>query len=393
MAIDEHNHGNHRNHDGAPERDAHLARLMQAAGAESPPHALDAAIRAAARREVGARPQGVGGGGAVEPLSRRKHNWYVPVSIAAVVVMSASLVAIVHHEKGDELAQPPRSAPAPAVVTEPSAASKVGVPETPTAASAKADTEAGTESDTKADTKAGKPKLEVAQRDDMAASADKTQPADGNRDKRMQDTGKMAAQRLENQRTEGKARESSENRAASVGKITAGVESPRRESPAAPSAIVLPEPVMRPGVALGGGVADAPVLAPAPARDNRPAPFPPLSESTASPRQDAAPPRMRAEAERDVMRDAAAPAPAAAPQLEGRASASASPAPVAKPALKRSSPQQTPRPAWLTELDQQPPEKWLERHAQFRRDGRVAEADELMAEFRRRFPDHPASAR
>lgn len=36
--------------------------------------------------------------------------------------------------------------------------------------------------------------------------------------------------------------------------------------------------------------------------------------------------------------------------------------------------------------------KWLERLAEFKRDGRQADADELLAEFRRRFPDHPASA-
>ena len=55
--------------------------------------------------------------------------------------------------------------------------------------------------------------------------------------------------------------------------------------------------------------------------------------------------------------------------------------------------QQASRPSWLAELDNQPVEKWLERLAQLKREGRSAEADELMAEFRRRFPDHPASVR
>jgi hypothetical protein len=49
-------------------------------------------------------------------------------------------------------------------------------------------------------------------------------------------------------------------------------------------------------------------------------------------------------------------------------------------------------PVWRG-LEDQPPEKWLERVAEFKRDGRLAETDELMMEFRRRFPDHPASAR
>ena len=65
------------------------------------------------------------------------------------------------------------------------------------------------------------------------------------------------------------------------------------------------------------------------------------------------------------------------------------PAPAAKPALRLL---QKPAPLWRG-LEEQPPEKWLERLAEFKRDGRQADADELLTEFRRRFPDHPASAR
>ena len=49
-------------------------------------------------------------------------------------------------------------------------------------------------------------------------------------------------------------------------------------------------------------------------------------------------------------------------------------------------------PVWRG-LEEQPPEKWLDRLAEFKRDGRQADIDELLTEFRRRFPDHPASAR
>jgi hypothetical protein len=49
-------------------------------------------------------------------------------------------------------------------------------------------------------------------------------------------------------------------------------------------------------------------------------------------------------------------------------------------------------PTWLG-LENQPPEKWLERLAEFKREGRSADAEELLNEFRRRFPDHPAGAR
>jgi hypothetical protein len=40
-------------------------------------------------------------------------------------------------------------------------------------------------------------------------------------------------------------------------------------------------------------------------------------------------------------------------------------------------------------LDAQPPERWIERMEALRREGRVADADELLAEFKRRFPAHP----
>jgi hypothetical protein len=36
----------------------------------------------------------------------------------------------------------------------------------------------------------------------------------------------------------------------------------------------------------------------------------------------------------------------------------------------------------------EPPEKWGEKILELRREGRAAEADALLAEFRQRFPDH-----
>ncbi|MBL8250454.1 MAG: hypothetical protein JNK31_02170 [Candidatus Competibacter sp.] len=38
------------------------------------------------------------------------------------------------------------------------------------------------------------------------------------------------------------------------------------------------------------------------------------------------------------------------------------------------------------------PEQWLEDINQLRRQGRTAEADARLAEFRRRYPDHPLDA-
>lgn len=43
-------------------------------------------------------------------------------------------------------------------------------------------------------------------------------------------------------------------------------------------------------------------------------------------------------------------------------------------------------------LDRRSPEKWLAAIAELRRQGRTAEADASLAEFRRRYPDHPLEA-
>lgn len=79
---------------GGAERDLRLDRVYHAAGGEDPPAHLDAAILAAAHREVGSRPR------ALPAVLRR---WRVPVSIAAVVVLSVSLVTVIREEGGGDL--------------------------------------------------------------------------------------------------------------------------------------------------------------------------------------------------------------------------------------------------------------------------------------------------
>ena len=388
------------------ERDAHLARLLEAAAREEPPVALDATIQAAARREVNARPQaaghvaGGGGGEAGSPPLRAKRNWYVPVSIAAVLVMSASLVTIVQQEKGDELVQPPRSAPASAPA--PAAAS---VPEQKSK-EATQDAVASAQSESALrDAEPAKLKSEAARRADVAAaSAPAADSADGyaaklrkQADKRVDDRG--------------------ENRSKASGPMESGVEQDRRESgvgsstdrpaPVTAPTVALPEALKSgpaPGAALGGASgAAAPAVPSVPVRHARPEPFPAVPEQApVQAKRDVAPapsappvasiessPRTAAVAE-DAVASRNPP-----PTLEGRVSAVPRPAakPASAPTLQRSGPPQAPRPAWLGELDNQPLEKWLARLAEFKRDGRATEADELMLEFRRRFPDHPASAR
>jgi hypothetical protein len=45
--------------------------------------------------------------------------------------------------------------------------------------------------------------------------------------------------------------------------------------------------------------------------------------------------------------------------------------------------------AMVKELDGQPPEKWLERIQALRREAQSADARDLLAEFKRRYPAHP----
>lgn len=97
MALNERNAGGAH---GSAERDPRLERLYREAAREAPPAHLDAAILAAARREVGARPRA---------FASRLRRWHVPVSIAAVVMVSVSLVILVREDGGDQMVQAPPS--------------------------------------------------------------------------------------------------------------------------------------------------------------------------------------------------------------------------------------------------------------------------------------------
>ena len=75
---------------------------------EEPPAALDAKIRAEARRAVLAHPAPL-----VAPTGRR--SWYFPVAAAAVIVLAVAVTWQVEREQGDEGAPLPQSPPAPAL--------------------------------------------------------------------------------------------------------------------------------------------------------------------------------------------------------------------------------------------------------------------------------------
>ena len=87
-------------------RDPVLDRVYAAGAREEPPAHLDAAILAAARREVRAGPRRPGS---------ILHGWRAPFALAAVLVLSVSVVLLLREEGADRLAESPASIPAPSL--------------------------------------------------------------------------------------------------------------------------------------------------------------------------------------------------------------------------------------------------------------------------------------
>jgi hypothetical protein len=332
---------------GDAERDPRLGRLYHEAPREEPPAHLDAAILAAAHREAGARPR---------RLSARLHAWRVPVSIAAVVVLSVSLVTLVREEGGGELDSPTASMSSREVAKAPA------LQRTP---------EAGQTRDRAQPSEPAKQEQPSA-RDDAAPTR--------------QDAAKTAEDSARRAAKEELARQSEEQARRSAG---AG-------QPAAPEARA---PVPAPATSAPQPFQDAPAL-----REQRPGSSDPgpgssgslfggdRSESTgASSELKAAPeagamPRERREAVAPpAQRPSVAPAPAMKQDMPRAKMA-------ARPPAKAAPPASGPATALIRELELQPAEKWVEKIEALRRDGRRTEADELLAEFRRRFPDYSLPA-
>jgi hypothetical protein len=292
MALNEHYAGGAN---GDAERDPRLDRLYREAGRESPPTRLDAAILAAARREAGARPRSV---------SSTLRRWHVPVSVAAVVIVSVTLVILVREEQAERIEE----VPVPAAAT---SADQAAAPRTqPTPAEATRETAA--------------------------------QPG-------------LAAPALQRQESRDDARFS-----AALGKRE---DSARTES----------------GAPASSGVAA--VATPAPAA--KPLPKPPL-----------APPRVAEERAAPSPADAVtagriAGAPDAATEpLLARGAEDAPPAKAMARAMQSKPAKLDRQPAWHG-FEKEPPQKWLERIEELKRQGLAAEAEDMLSEFKRRFPEHP----
>lgn len=107
--------GQDSNSDVMKDADRLLLAAYRDASTDLPSTQVDDALRAAARRAVGARPRA--------PSRFRLGNWNTPLAAAATVVLSATVVFMVMRDHGtDELATPPSPAPAVRLHTESSTA-------------------------------------------------------------------------------------------------------------------------------------------------------------------------------------------------------------------------------------------------------------------------------
>jgi hypothetical protein len=291
------------------EQDERIAGLYRSVSVEDPPSYLDARIAEAARLDPGSRA----------PRKRREWwiLWRVPFAIAAVAVVSVSLVSLMIEHGGGDLTPAPREAP-----LRPPAADAVTVPSQP----------------------------EIQPQRDQPTTAQSQTGASGD------DKANAAAERR------ALARESPKS----------------RERPAAspPAVVLAPEPP--------------------------PAP-PPTAMRDAATISERAPVRAEigaATGARDLQKEQAqsmaAPAQAPAP-LQSRAATAGLAAPAAR-AFKRADAVESETALasavakLVAELSSRPPAEWIERIAALRREGRHVDADALLEEFRRRYPDQPIPA-
>jgi hypothetical protein len=387
-------------------KDAHLSRLYRESDAPEPSMDVDRAILAAARREVHARPRRVG---------TWLREWRVPVSIAATLVVTASLVMVMVEERGNRIGEAPSGAPAPAapvtddlVVRSPSAAT----PEVSAERSREAPSQIASKH-AESDSEAARQALKSSARRESASDArvlaetpraQSAPPPLGLARPFPSDAPASSAPPrgdLEQRAVPGP--ETSAPRAAGIPLPDGGGEAPanrqsRRERTEDAGSGTLG--ASRPSLGVRGFVEDQttdqvgaqPQSTPLGARglnapqqgegrDRRLGP--------ASPSQDA----IGRAAPADPPKDGG-------PALHAQERRDAASGATAPPRAKRlpSTVQADPKPKLESrglilarDLFDQPPEKWLERIEQLRREDRDGDADELLGEFRQRFPAHPAA--
>ena len=315
-----------------------LTQLYRETPRSEPSEELDSAILATARREVRARPQHAG-----SALRR----WHVPASIAAVVVLSVTVVTLVMEHGGGELADTPPRGLTERTTTAPQALrDRIETP--PVTAEPQAP-----------------PAPEVA-----PAPAAASLPATEQRQ------APPAAAAL---RDRADATTSAQSGAKASAEAGAEVEArSKRQAPIAGTADTPPgrQEAVAPGPKLRE---DALAASPAPGAPESRADAAPTPNSTGK----AAAPQPRVAPAQDTLRSYPA---------EGAMREQRVPLRQIEPARKGMAAPSVPT-QLSKALEGEPPERWLEKIDELRRSDRVAEAEELLAAFRKRFPDHPAAAK
>ncbi|MBK8337188.1 MAG: hypothetical protein IPL03_11610 [Sterolibacteriaceae bacterium] len=331
-------------------RDEALSRAYreQAARRAGPPAALDARVLAAARQAI-ATPR--------RPAPRVP--WWrrlmVPVSVAALLLVSGTLTLMVHDEQQqrDAPAAAPRQAPA-ALPAAPAAAPSVPAP---------------------------LPRPEAAQPDGKPARASREAPAASTSSNRAdappapEGKTRAAAKPVEQSAAQLRKRE-----APSPGEGTAPKALPQAFPSAAPAAPATPPVPVAPAAPAAAPAMDAAsdaATASGAAAGRAVAPAKPANEAGRGARQ---------------MREAAQPLPAAppaaappAPVAPAPGGVAAEPAAPARDVLERES-----RPKLRLERSAAPtPEAWLAEIRALKRAGREAEWREELARLRARYPDFP----
>jgi len=388
-------------------RDAQLTAAYRAAAQDMPPPALDAAILAAARREVGAGPR---------PAGFSFRAWRGPLSVAAVVVLSVSLVMLMR-EEAPELVAPPRA-------DDPAAEAKLAAPAE--ADSNEVPRERRSLSEEHTPKSLGlKPSHSMPQTGlrppdfrEHAAPAPKDKAAG-----RLEaDAGAAAAfAKRRDAATEGVDARAKKN--------IAGAPEPQRQaaktdtvggfaqSPPPPAPRAAEAPAQKPAPEMGNVMGkvldgdrseaetrartqsrDAPAkqMADAAPTEAKPAPppaaKPPLTPSppAQTPFPNSAPAQLSHAEPTSPPMAQPAPKPTARPEAKP---AFAPPPPSVQPMAKPESRENAPAAAAdsLSKLERTaelPPDKWLERIEELRKQGKLEEARASLAEFRKRYPDY-----
>jgi len=333
-------------------RDPRLSDLYRASATEAPPDRVDAAVLAAARAAV--RPTKPSRPG----WSWFPASWAIPVSLAAVVVMTFS-IALLHREQDP--------APMPQVAGE---LVRKTAEQPADAEPAQASAEHG-----------ASPARKYAAVEQIAAVPPREpDPAAG---------GLRAPEPAEQARAE--ERVAAAKRTQSAQPAAEAPSLPVARAPAAAAAS--PVPPASPPPTLGRNAED--VLAAAPAAE---ATAPSRSADPATDRRAAAETAARARAGRDdaVLEGAPGAVASQAPRNLYKAAPKATAE--AEDVDRKASPPasasvEARRPAPVVAQPQPPvdmtPEQWIEHIERLRREGRTAEAAKSLEEFRRRHPSHP----